>query len=126
MRIAVAGDHAGFHLKKEIVRDLRDRGIDTLELGAFELDPKDDYPDFAVELAAALRGGRADRGVLVCGSGVGVCIAVNKHPGLRAGVCHDTYSSTPCGWSAPTPAATRSDTIATGPTASCRDVPKKA
>ncbi len=93
MRIAVAGDHAGFHLKREIVRDLRDRGVEAIELGALEFDPKDDYPDFAVEMAAALKQGRADRGVLVCGSGVGVCIAVNKHPGLRAGVCHDTYSA---------------------------------
>jgi ribose 5-phosphate isomerase B len=93
VKIAVAGDHAGFHLKKAIVEDLRSQGWEVVDLGAKDVNPTDDYPDFAVLVADALRKGEAERGILICGSGVGVCIAVNKHPGMRAGLCHDTYSA---------------------------------
>ena len=93
MKIAIGGDHAGFELKNLIAGHLRDRGHDVLDVGALEFDEEDDYPDFARMLAEALMAGKAERGILVCGSGVGVCIAVNKHPGLRAGICHDTYSA---------------------------------
>ena len=93
MKIAVAGDHAGFHLKNFVVRGLEGDGHDVVDLGAEELDPLDDYPDFAEKVAEAVRTERAERGIVVCGSGVGVCVAINKYPGLRAGVCHDTYSA---------------------------------
>jgi ribose 5-phosphate isomerase B len=93
MKIAVAGDHAGFHLKAALVADLRSLGHQVEDLGAKTLDPLDDYPDFAILVGEALIAGRAERGLIVCGSGVGVCVAANKHPGVRAGVCHDTYSA---------------------------------
>ena len=92
MKIAVAGDHAGYQLKSALVGDLATAGHEVIDLGAREIDPLDDYPDFAVLIADALREGRAERGIAVCGSGVGICVAANKHPGVRAGVCHDTYS----------------------------------
>jgi ribose 5-phosphate isomerase B len=93
LRIAIAGDHAGFELKKVIKADLEKRGVEVADLGACEFVADDDYPDFARLVADAVRSGEADRGVVVCGSGVGVCVAANKHPGIRAGICHDTYSA---------------------------------
>ena len=93
MKIAIGGDHAGFELKKFISAHLGDCGHEVLDVGALEYDGEDDYPDFARMLAEALMENKAERGILICGSGVGVCIAVNKHPGLRAGICHDTYSA---------------------------------
>jgi len=93
LRVAVGGDHAGFRLKGELARSIGGLGHQTIDVGAGEFVATDDYPDFAELVARELMEGRADRGVLVCGSGVGVSIAVNKHPGLRAGVCHDTYSA---------------------------------
>ena len=93
MKIAIGGDHAGFELKKFISAHLGDCGHEVLDVGALEYDGEDDYPDFARMLAEALMEKKAERGILICGSGVGVCIAVNKHPGLRAGICHDTYSA---------------------------------
>ncbi|MBN1441848.1 MAG: ribose 5-phosphate isomerase B [Planctomycetes bacterium] len=93
VKIAVAGDHAGFELKKVLVEHLRSLGHEVVDLGAHELDPLDDYPDFGARLASAIRQGEAPRGILVCGSGVGVCIAVNKFAGVRAGICHDVYSA---------------------------------
>jgi RpiB/LacA/LacB family sugar-phosphate isomerase len=92
VKFAVAGDHAGCQLKELLVEDLIKQGHEVLDLGAHEVDPADDYPDFAEKVALTLLEERAERGVLVCGSGVGVCIAANKFPGVRAGVCHDTYS----------------------------------
>jgi ribose 5-phosphate isomerase B len=91
--VAVGGDHAGFQLKGELARAIESLGHEVVDVGASEYVATDDYPDFAALVAAELMDGRVDRGVLICGSGVGVCIAVNKHPGLRAGVCHDTYSA---------------------------------
>ena len=92
MRIALAADHAGFQLKCDVAEGLRDGGHDVLDLGTHSAAPVD-YPDSAAAVAAALREGRADRGVIVCGSGAGVSIAANKFPGIRAAVCHDTYTA---------------------------------
>ena len=93
MRIALAGDHAGLDLKNEVKGWLREEGYEVVDLGAHSYDPDDDYPDFAGPLADAVASGQAERGVLVCGSGVGASIAANKVPGVRAGLCHDTYSA---------------------------------
>ena len=92
MKIAIAGDHAGFALKQFLLEQLGKEGITLTDLGAFDAKPSD-YPDFARLLGAALLEGRADRGILVCGSGVGASVAANKIKGIRAGVCHDTYSA---------------------------------
>jgi ribose 5-phosphate isomerase B len=91
--IAVGSDHAGFALKPTILDAIRAAGHEALDCGAFELDPGDDYPDFAERVAQAVLGGRAERGVLVCGSGVGASVAANKFAGIRAGLCHDTFSA---------------------------------
>ncbi len=92
MRIAVAGDHAGFEMKQDLAAKLRARGHEILDLGTHSTDAVD-YPDCAVAVADALRAGRADRGLIVCGSGAGVSIAANKVPGIRASVCHDVYTA---------------------------------
>lgn len=92
MRIVIAADHAGYHLKEEVVRALASEGIPTTDLGTGTTDPVD-YPDFARAVGEAVSRGQADRGILICGSGVGVCVAANKIPGVRAGICHDTYSA---------------------------------
>jgi ribose 5-phosphate isomerase B len=92
MRIALAGDHAGFTLKEKVKAHLAARGVDVEDLGAYDASPSD-YPDFAEAVGEAVRTGRAERGVVVCGSGVGVGAAANKIPGVRAGLCHDHYSA---------------------------------
>ena len=92
MRIAVAGDHAGFELKTLLVPWLQTAGHEVEDLGAHSLDPEVDYPDFAVLVADCVRSGKAERGIVVCGSGVGASIAANKVPGIRACLCHDTYT----------------------------------
>jgi ribose 5-phosphate isomerase B len=93
MRIAVGADHAGFEAKKAVVRWLAAAGHHVVDLGAHQFDGDDDYPDFATKVAEAVAAGEAERGVIVCGSGVGASIAANKVPGIRAAVCHDTYSA---------------------------------
>ena len=93
MHIALGADHAGFQSKSELAQWLRSLGHEVLDLGAATLDPTDDYPDFAHAVAEAVATGGAERGVLVCGSGVGASITANKVPGVRAGLCHDTYSA---------------------------------
>jgi ribose 5-phosphate isomerase B len=93
MRLAVGADHAGFELKSDLAALLRDLGYDVLDVGAHELDPSDDYPDAALAVARAVASGQAERGLLLCGSGVGGCIVANKVRGVRACVCHDTYSA---------------------------------
>ena len=93
MRIAVASDHAGFDLKAQLIPVVAELGHDILDVGAFKPDPGDDYPDFAEAIGRALLDGRADRGVLICGSGVGASVAANKLQGIRAGLCHDCYSA---------------------------------
>ena len=95
MRIAFAADHAGAALKDELVRRLTASGSghDLIDLGGDGSDPTDDYPDFARRIGEAIVTGMADRGILVCGSGVGASVAANKIRGIRAAVCHDTYSA---------------------------------
>ncbi len=92
MKIAIAADHAGFPLKEEVRDHVRSLGHEVHDLGAFNTKPSD-YPDFAVLVGKELIAGTAERGILICGSGVGVCVAANKMPGVRAGMCHDTYSA---------------------------------
>ncbi len=92
MKIAIASDHAGFPLKEEVRVYVAKLGYEVADLGAYNTDPSD-YPDFAAAVGKELMAGRVDRGILICGSGVGVCIAANKMPGVRAGMCHDTYSA---------------------------------
>ncbi len=93
MRVAIASDHAGFELKRELAEYLRQGGHEVVDLGSHSYDPADDYPDFAEAVGDAVRDGEAERGVLICGSGLGASIAANKLPGIRAGLAHDTYSA---------------------------------
>ena len=95
MRVAFGADHAGAPLKAELLQRLAASGVghELIDLGGDGSDPHDDYPDFARALGEAIRDGRADRGVLICGSGVGASVAANKIRGVRAAVCHDTYSA---------------------------------
>jgi ribose 5-phosphate isomerase B len=93
MRLAVSADHAGFELKGQVVPWLESLGHEVLDLGAHVLDPDDDYPDFAAAVARSLMADEAERGVLFCGSGVGACITANKVKGVRACLCHDTYTA---------------------------------
>jgi ribose 5-phosphate isomerase B len=92
-KVAVAFDHGGFSLRERVLDQLQKAGCEILDQGAYEYDAEDDYPDFAVKAARAVQDGQADRAIIVCGSGVGACIAANKLPGVRAGICHDTYSA---------------------------------
>ena len=92
MKLVIAADHAGFALKEEVRGNLERLGHEVMDLGAYNSDPSD-YPDFAEAVGRALGAGRAERGILICGSGVGVCIAANKLPGVRACMCHDSYSA---------------------------------
>ena len=93
MRIAVGADHAGYNLKELLVSWLKESGYEIDDLGAAQLDPSDDYPDLALPVAQAISSGEADRGIIICGSGVGASMVANKVPGVRACLCHDTYSS---------------------------------
>ena len=93
MRIGIAADHGGFSLKGELAESLRRTGYDVADFGADRLDPADDYPDFVVPLARAVAAGEVERGVALCGSGVGASIAANKVPGVRAGLIHDVFSA---------------------------------
>jgi RpiB/LacA/LacB family sugar-phosphate isomerase len=92
MRLALSADHAGFQMKDELVRHLIHAGHDVLDLGTNSPDAVD-YPDSAEAVALAIRERRAERGVIVCGSGAGVSVAANKVPGIRAAVCHDCYTA---------------------------------
>lgn len=93
MRIAIGTDHGGFPLKADMAALLSQLGHEVVDVGAHTLDPSDDYPDFARAVGQAVQRGVAERGIIICGSGVGACIAANKLRGVRAGVCHDTYSA---------------------------------
>jgi ribose 5-phosphate isomerase B len=93
MKIAIACDHAGFPLKETVRQQLAKLGQEVVDLGAHKCDPLDDYPDFARYVGQAIQHQQADRGILICGSGVGACVAANKMKGVRAGLCHDTYSA---------------------------------
>jgi ribose 5-phosphate isomerase B len=92
LKLVISSDHAGFPLKEDVRAYLAKAGHEVMDLGAYNTEPSD-YPDFAEKVAAALKRGDAPRGILICGSGVGVCVAANKIPGIRAGICHDSYSA---------------------------------
>jgi RpiB/LacA/LacB family sugar-phosphate isomerase len=92
MKIVIGSDHAGFQLKNALGDLLRSLKHDVLDVGTFNENPSD-YPDFAEAVGRAVLAGRAERGILICGSGVGASVAANKLPGIRAGMCHDTYSA---------------------------------
>jgi len=92
MKVALGSDHGGFLLKEIMARFLAEKGYQVLDLGAHTQDPSD-YPDFARAVAKAILSKKAERGILICGSGVGASVAANKFPGIRAAVCHDTFSS---------------------------------
>lgn len=93
LRVAIGADHGGFPLKAELTPWLRENGYEVLDLGAEKFVPTDDYPDYALAVAEAVASGKARRGIIICGSGVGACITANKVPGVRACPCHDTYSA---------------------------------
>ena len=92
MRIVIGADHAGFHLKTDLAAYLRTLGHEVVDIGTAS-DAPVDYPDFAEDVAKFLLDGRSDRGIIICGSGVGASVAANKIPGIRAGLCHDSYSA---------------------------------
>ena len=95
MKVIIGADHAGFDYKELLAAELKEQGYGVLDLGTHNEDA-DDYPDRAEELAMALLNKQGDRGILICGSAVGVSVAANKFKGIRAGVCHDTYSAHQC------------------------------
>ena len=93
MRVGIATDHGGFSLKEELVSHLRAAGYEVVDFGAYAEDPEDDYPDFVMPLAKALAGGKVDRGVAICGSGIGASVCANKMPGIRAALIHDNFTA---------------------------------
>ena len=92
MRTAIGSDHAGFELKNLVGKILQELGDQVIDVGTYSTDPVD-YPDYAEAVGKAILEGRADHGVLICGSGIGASVAANKIKGIRAGLCHDTYSA---------------------------------
>lgn len=93
MRVGIASDHGGFDLKEELVAQLRAAGHEVVDFGAHALSPDDDYPDFVLPLAQAVVAGKVDRGLAICGSGVGASVCANKVPGIRAALIHDHFSA---------------------------------
>ena len=93
MRVGIASDHGGITLKEQVAELLRGSGHEVVDFGAHELSPGDDYPDFVIPLARAVAAGQVERGVALCGSGVGASIAANKIAGVRAGLIHDVFSA---------------------------------
>ncbi len=93
MKILIGADHGGFELKQALAAKLSAGGHKVVDLGAFDYDSADDYPDFALAVARGVAAGEGDRGIVVCGSGVGASVAANKVQGVRAAICHDTYSA---------------------------------
>lgn len=93
MRIGIASDHGGFALKAEIAAILSSAGHEVLDFGALSLNPADDYPDFVIPLARSIALGDVERGIAICGSGVGASVVANKIPGVRAGLIHDVFSA---------------------------------
>jgi RpiB/LacA/LacB family sugar-phosphate isomerase len=91
--IGLAADHAGFALKETLAQALRDSAQEVIDFGATTLREEDDYPDYVIPLARAVASGELARGIVICGSGVGACVAANKVPGVRASICHDVYSA---------------------------------
>ncbi len=93
MRIGIGSDHGGFVMKEQLARKLAEEGHEVVDFGNMVYDPDDDYPDFAIPLARAVATGYVERGVVLCGSGVGASVAANKVSGARAALCHDDYSA---------------------------------
>ncbi len=93
MRVGIATDHGGYSLKDGLISSLREAGHEAVDLGAYSLTPDDDYPDFVIPLAQAVASGKVERGVAICGSGVGASVCANKIPGIRAGLISDHYSA---------------------------------
>lgn len=93
MKVAIGADHGGYELKSDMTKVLESLGHKVLDKGAHDFDAEDDFPDFAAPVAASVQSGDAERGIVICGSGVGAAIAANKYSGVRAGLCHDTYSA---------------------------------
>ncbi len=93
MKIGIAADHGGFSLKEVVAKALREAGHDVHDFGAYSLDPEDDYPHFVIPLARAVAQGEVERGIAICGSGVGASIAANKVPGVRAALITEVYSA---------------------------------
>jgi ribose 5-phosphate isomerase B len=93
MRIGIAADHGGFELKAQLIDDLNTAGYEVMDFGAHKLEPGDDYPDFVLPLARAVASGEIIRGLAICGSGVGACVAANKVPGVRAALITDSFSA---------------------------------
>jgi ribose 5-phosphate isomerase B len=93
MRVGIAADHGAFALKAQLEKSLRSSGYEVADFGAYQLNPADDYPDFIIPLARAVSAGDVERGIALCGSGIGASIAANKVPGVRAGLIHDVFSA---------------------------------
>jgi ribose 5-phosphate isomerase B len=93
MKISIGADHAGYEMKQDLIDFVQQQGHTVHDVGTFDPGKPDDYPDYATLVAEDIRSGKADRGILVCGSGVGVSVAANKYKGIRAGLCHDHYSA---------------------------------
>ena len=93
MKVAIGADHGGYELKSDLSKLLEGLGHEVVDTGAQEYDAEDDCPDFAAPVAAAVQSGGVERGIVICGSGVGACITANKVKGIRACLCHDTYSA---------------------------------
>lgn len=93
MRVGMAADHGGFELKQQLRQALSESGVDVKDFGASSLDPEDDYPDYVVPLARAVAAGDVDRGIAICGSGVGACVAANKVRGVRSALINDIFSA---------------------------------
>lgn len=93
MKIAIGADHAGYEMKQQLIDFVEKLGHSVHDVGTFQSDQPDDYPDFAALVAEDVRSGQTERGILVCGSGVGASVAANKFKGIRAGLCHDHYSA---------------------------------
>src|SRR3954464_14219932 len=93
MRVGIGADHGGFEMKEQLSKLLAEEGHDVVDFGNKTYDAADDYPDYTIPLARAVAEGRVERGILICGSGVGASVAANKVHGVRAGLCHDDYSA---------------------------------
>ncbi len=96
MKIIIASDHTGVDYKATLVKEMQEKGYTVSDLGTFDSNQPDDYPDYAEKVAKAILSKQGERGIIICGSGVGVSVAANKFKGIRAGVCHDTYSAHQC------------------------------
>jgi len=93
MQIGIAADHGGFELKEQLLEELRGMGHEVVDFGAYDYDHEDDYPDFVIPMAQAVARGELERGLAICGSGVGACVAANKVAGARAGLIHEIFSA---------------------------------